>query len=233
MSDYLKIPLAIRLEAFRRNGKKQLGGGWQDENQRWHGVPQTMRQSDACWGGAVFSLGGFQCHWCENLSGYFRETGEAHKLISLRHTGWYVDHNQDEITKGMVLQLPARHGQTLFLAACTDPWNSNAGVVEQYLYRDKATAARVADKLAERYAEDSREHDLKFQAEQQIEELQAAIHANRARIRELVAGIRRSVLDTIVCTEMRATIRRLRSECAAHRRRIAKIEDQPWILLNH
>ena len=173
-----------------------------------------------------------RCRWAEDLSGYFRNVKPAHEIIRLGHKGWYVNAiHQDETTEGLVLQLPARHGQTLFMAACSDPWNDNSGIVEQYLYDDADTAARSADGLAENYAETCREDDLKQTAERDIEDLQNEIKEARERIRELIAGIRRSTLDTVVCDEMRRSIRRLRSQCESKRARSTKLQEEPECLL--
>lgn len=233
MTDYLKIPLAKRLDAFRRNGKRDLGGGWHDENKKWHWVPQSMRESGGCWGSEAFMVGSDNCRWCEDLDGYFRNVKDADDIIRLRHTGWYVDHFQDETTHGIVLQLPARNRNTLFMSACSDPWNKNAGIVEQRLYDDREDCARSADGLAEYYAEFCREDDLKQAAEHDMEELREEIKKNRAHIKQLVAGIRESQLAPAVCDEMRRTIRTLRQECRDAIDRIAKIEAEPWIVLPH
>lgn len=234
MSDYLRIPLPKRLEAFRRANKEHLGGGWHTDKQhepgkkKWHWVPQGFRDANGCWGGAAFEVGSDTCKWCENLTGYFRNVTDAHDLIRLGHTGWYVDIRNDETTKGQVLQLPARHGKTLFMAACTDPCNANTGIVELCLYDDKDTAARGADQLAERYGEDCREDDLKSHAEAHIEELKQEITDTRTHIKELVAGLRESKLAKVVCDEMRSTIRKLRSTVRSKKARIERITDEPW-----
>lgn len=229
MKIYFKIPLAERLAAFKRNEPRKLGGHWTDENQKWHYVPDNTIQDSRF--GAAFKIGSFNCRWCEDVSGHFRETDFADKIVRLNHRGWFVDNFQSETTRGQVLQLPARHGQTLFMAACTDPCNPNCAVVEIYLYDNKEDAARAADLLAERYAEDSREGDLKQMAKDNIAELKSAIINTRKQIKELLAGIRQSNVADVVCKQLRADVRRLRAEVQQNLERIQNIESNPYILI--
>jgi hypothetical protein len=232
MSNYLNTPLSKRLEAFRRNECKSLGGGWHTHeygNKRWHWVPHGFSTTPDF--GATFKVGCYECRWCENISGHFRETGEAHEIIRLNHRGWFVDNFQHSTTRGMVLQLAARQGKNLYLATCSDPWNKNSGIIELCFYDEKEDAARAADGLAECYAEDSREDDLKMLVETEIASLKDSIAELRQRIRSLVAGIRQSKVADIVCEQLRCDIRRLRREVRQKLARIEKIQAEPWVLI--
>ena len=119
------------------------------------------------------------------------------------------------------------------MAALSDPWNKNCGIIELHLYDDADTAARCADSMAETYAETCREDDLKQTAEHDIEELKQEIADTREHISELVDGLRQSKLATVVCEEMRRTIKRLRQDMRKAKARIEKLTDEPWILLHH
>lgn len=141
----------------------------------------------AGWGGAPFD----GLRWHESPEVPFRFVGLAHKLARLgRHTGWYMDPDcMGEVARGVVYQLP--HGRG-FLAGIADPYNAddtgrgpamlqcdNAGFVQKFnVYNTAEDAARVADRLAEIYAEREREYQerewRKERAEdaaQEIEEL--------------------------------------------------------------
>jgi len=236
MSDYLNIPLFKRLKAFRQNkqdGRPQgLGGGWHDENKKWHWVPHGFSTTPDF--GSPFQTKWWpsaKTRWCENLSGHFRETGKAHELIRLNYKGWFVDNFQDSSTRGLVLQLPSRKGKSLYLAACTDPWNKNCGIVEMCFYDEKEEAARAADQLAECYAEDAREDDLKQLAESEIAQLKTSIKSTRKHIRTLVTGIRQSKVSTVVCQQLRNDVRRLRQQVREQLARIQKIQSEPWVLI--
>lgn len=232
MSNYLDHSLTKRLEAFRRNTRTctpSLGGGWHDEHKKWHWVPQGFStHSDF---GAPFQVGCYNCRWCENVSGHFRECGHADEIIRLGHRGWFVDNFQDSTTRGIVLQLPARHGKSIYLAACSDPWNKNCAIVEICFHDEKEDAARAADGLAERYAEDSREDDLKQLAETEIASLENSVKGIRKQIRSLTAGIRQSSVPPIVCDQLRSDIRALRREVREKLARIEQIKADPSILI--
>jgi hypothetical protein len=229
MSDYFKIPLRQRLEAFHHNGKKCLGGEWFDGRKQWHWIPKSL-SATGCWDGRVFNFGGNACRWCSDLSGYFRNLTEVKKIIQLRHTGWYVDCDQNETTRGLVLQLAGRKPR--FMAACSDPWNDNSAIVAQSLFGDSEPCARSADRLAECFADGCREDALNQTAEYRIAQLRDEIAQTRERIRELIGGIRQSQLAPPVCDEMRASIRRLRAECQAAIARVARIQAHPEILVS-
>ncbi|HEV2327622.1 MAG TPA: hypothetical protein VGY56_02410 [Verrucomicrobiae bacterium] len=229
MSNYLNTPLSKRLAAFRRNNCQSLGGGWHDDTKRWHWVPQGFSTTPDF--GGRFEVGGYNCRWCENVSGHFRECGDADRIIRLRHRGWFVDNFQDSTTRGMVLQLPARKGKTLYLAACSDPWNKNCAIIEMYFYDEKEDAARAADGLAERYAENSREGDLEQLAETEIASLENSIKETRQQIRALLAGIRQSTVAGVVCNQLSLDIISLRREVRQKLARIEKIKADPSVLI--
>lgn len=95
----------------------------------------------------------------------------ASDIVHLKHCGWYVDEDCGETTVGIVLRLSHKRG---FLAGCSDSWNGDAPecscMVEDYVYDSEDIAARAADQIAERYAEQCREDDEKFREEQRIAE---------------------------------------------------------------
>lgn len=155
----------------------------------------------------------------------------AHKIVRLRHTGWFTDYDQLDTTHGLVLQLPVRAQKERYMAACSDPWNDHSAMVIQSLYDDSTACAKAADRLAERFAENCREDALTHSLENCIADLKDEIQQSRERIRELIAGIRQSQLSPPVCDEMRASIRRLRADCQAATTRIARIQANPELLV--
>jgi hypothetical protein len=191
--------------------------------------------------------------YCDNVSAYFRESGDAHKIISLRHTGWYVTNDCDEVTRGIVLQIPARHGVAQYVAAYTDPWNDNAASVD--LTETHATpegAARAANSLASSYAELCRDDDAKFQAEQQIESAKESIAVARAEHSELCAEMRRAQrvqfdlltpgdmpparlterAPSAICKALRKQLEQLRDHVTDEIKKIRERRDNPWSAIN-
>ena len=252
--EYLSIPHKTRMRVWLDNKKERLGGGFHTPpypevrtaadykvKRVWTWVPngvstgysekpidqlEKLRAScQGCWGGTEFDMAGYKCRWCEDLEGYFRK-------VTKHATGWYTRCNDyDEVTNGIVLTLPNRNGKQQFMIGCTDPHNEGTGIVEQEIYYDEFEAAGCADRLAERSAEMDREDDLKQRAEQAVEDIKGDIKDVRTHIKELVAGLRTSVLSDTVCKEMRKTLKGYRESVRTKIARIRKIEDEPWCLL--
>lgn len=229
MKNYFNIPILERLFAFKQNDPRKLGGHWLDSQKNFHYIPDRTTNGGVF--GAGFQVGSRNCRWCEDVSGHFRETAFADKIIRLDHTGWYVDNFQNETTRGQVLQLPARNGKPVYMAACTDPCNNNCAIVEMYCYDDKDTAAREANRLAELYAEDARRDDLQQTAEAETEELKMRIENLRQEIRKLVAGIRLSKVHEVVCQQLRKDIHQKRQQVRSNLQRVEAIKKNPYILI--
>jgi hypothetical protein len=192
--------------------------------------------------------------YCDNVNAHFREAGDAHKIISLRHTGWYVNQFCDETTRGIVLQIPARHGVAQYVAAYTDPWNDNAASVD--LTETHATpeqAARAANSLASRYSELCRDDDAKQQAEQDIESAKESIAVARAEHSELCAEMRRAQrvqfdlltpgdlpparlterAPSAICKALRKQLEQLRNEVVREIKTIRERRDNPWTAVSN
>jgi hypothetical protein len=119
-----------------------------------------------------------------------------------------------------------------YFAAVRDPCNEGCAIVDFGAATDDATeAARDAHALAERYAEDCREDDAKFQCEQQIEQacddIRMARRKHSALIREwLAADVGEFVLVDNALSDACAALRRQVSK--AHKR-IKLLRNEPWL----
>ncbi len=98
---------------------------------------------------------GLRWEWCDEVSG-------SH----IRHTGWFSDDFQDQTIRGIVMRLP--HGRG-FLAG----WSMGKGMasnLEYYVWDDAVDCARAADQMADRAAEDQREHEAREREEEGADE---------------------------------------------------------------
>jgi len=111
--------------------------------------------------------------WVENVACGLRFVGAAHDIIRLRHTGYYIDNYQDETVHGEVYQLPAaRDGSPRYVPAVNDPNNDGCACLDFHsISDDKEDAARLADGMAENWAEREREYQAKEDEERRIEEI--------------------------------------------------------------
>lgn len=127
----------------------------------------------------------------ENASKGLRFVGIAHELMRLNHTGWYMDGWQEDVCHGVVYQLPARDGAAQYVPGVDDPCNDDCACLDFHsVTDDKEDAARMADSMAESWAEDAREARAKDDAEQRLEEIESEIHDQYAAFRQVAAEIR-------------------------------------------
>jgi hypothetical protein len=129
----------------------------------------------------------------------------AHDVIRLRHKGWWVDNEQDATTHGVVFRLPSGRG---FLAGYTCPWEDDNDNVELTVYDDEETAARVADQMAERYAEICRHDEEMERLKVEAEELPEIIRLTSVEIRDLVSELKFNNVPPHCATAAREKIAR-------------------------
>lgn len=107
------------------------------------------------------------------------------------HTGWFTNEEGESSrdgsgkARGIVVELPARPGfaDGVFLAGYL--WGDNGErVLWPDCFNDNHEAARYADGYAEAFAEDQREHDIKFNEARRIEEKE---ERKTQRLRECLA----------------------------------------------
>ena len=176
--------------------------------------------------GTPHQSGGYWLRWSETPETWSDLKGRADEILSLRHSGWYVDSSQDEAQFGIVREVKTAKGPR-YLACVSDPFNGDKkgnGPCRIECHEDgspmwyacEQEAARNADGAAEASAEEMREHDERWQerqtAEEEAEEAVGTIKTARKEARELIAGIRQSTLAPSLCQRMRREVARLREE---------------------
>lgn len=175
-----------------------------------------------------------QKRWVEDVQAAgLRFVGYADEVVSLRHTGWFTDDQQGDKYRGAVWQLPARNGESLFVYGYEDGCNPGSALIDFDVTNDKGDAARWADGMAERDAEDAREWYAKDQAEQQVAELAESIVETRADVRRLLAERRQlkrqGLENAAVCELFAERVGRLLGEVKEHKARIAALNDNFWL----
>jgi hypothetical protein len=186
--------------------------------------------------------------WCEALDSVFRVTlarDVENVPRSLKHDGYYTDNQQDSATQALVLSLT--HGR--FLAGITAPYDDNCGMVDvRQVYTSELDAARAADSIAARYAEDCRDGDAKQLAEMDIESAHDVIALARAEHSQLAKEMRAAtrvqfdLLDasyvppghllarepSAICTALRKQLRALRDDVASAIKTIKARRENYW-----
>lgn len=127
-----------------------------------------------------------------------RDCGDATEIINARHNGWFVD-DYGNVAKGAVyrwgryyipaIRDPDNDGPIMILwgarIACADgreDASEDNGALKQ--------AAGIADGVAERFAEEQREHDAAFRAGARWGELKAENSEARKKALALIADIK-------------------------------------------
>lgn len=180
--------------------------------------------------------------WVENASDGLRFVGEAHKIRGsgngnlpyfdralVDHTGWFIDHFQDQTVCGVVYQLPAsRKGESRYLPGVSDAYNDDCAVIDFHSVTDDLTdAIRWADSMAEHYAEAEREYQEKQAREDRAEEIAEEIKTEFADFKLLCREIRANCDKVTGLVEVRKLIhreyRRVRSNVRKLRRELAEV----------
>ena len=151
--------------------------------------------------------------WIENAGRGLRLVGFADEIYrGIDHKGWYTrEDDMDETLRGIVYQLPARHGVEQYVHGYADPCNEGAAYLCFDLDDDKEQAARNADRVAEIFAEEQRDYNAAWDAGNRATELEREAAEQRAHIlslREEIKDARAVSRDTMptICATLRAEI---------------------------
>lgn len=122
---------------------------------------------------------GLRWSWCDEVEGIGRR---------IDHKGWFCDDFQDQTIRGIVFRLPRGRG---FLAG----WSMGghmASTLDYNVIEDEVDAARRANDMAERAAEDEREYQTKENARMQADELRDTIRSLRTERRSLIREMKQA-----------------------------------------
>jgi len=230
-----------RLEQYRREaatGKWVRPLTWRDTRHHhpspW-GAPRPSNARGAR--GQIYS---------DSLNQYGNDLGTAHSLFPrlIEGDGWYADNWQNALIVGHVVKLRSPRG-TLYIPATrntdcdgTTHYLADAERVPRGASEDEhdnacREAARSADHYAEREAEEAREDDAKWQAEQQIEMARARIHEINQQALALLAETKpartkKPAYGPAVCEALRTRVRALLADRARQFSIIGEREANYW-----
>lgn len=183
------------MRARRRFNKAQLCGAWHE-----------VRGAD-------------HARWCENPAAIgLRFVGHSDDIVRLGHKGWLTDEAgwNGETLRGVVYQLPSRHGRCMYVYGHSDPNGEAAALLCFDLDADsKEQAARMADQIAEWAAETEREYQDKCRAAYDYRDTQARIREIRYRHSYLIRALPHAGDDASgarMRAELRSSVDALRRE---------------------
>lgn len=162
-----------------------------------------------------------------NLS-FIRNLKEAHKVINLRHTGWYADNHMDMLYVGVVAQLAGHKGDERWLAGYEDKEAGNYTFDLSCTYDEASSAAYAADSMAEHDAEESRDFYAKDAAERDIAEARAEIHQINQEALKLLREAKGKTFTPAVCSAVKAAMHGFLADRQAQFKIIADREHDYW-----
>ena len=131
------------------------GGIWQGLED----MPRHARPSD-------------RAYYCDSWPAGLRYVGSAYDVSQAEssrrvdHTGWYTDSFCDGKLSGHVLQLPGKDRKCCYIPGVLHSDWDGVTIYPLDMYDNALDAACAADGHAERQAENEREYNAKWQAEQ-------------------------------------------------------------------
>lgn len=167
-----------------------------------------------------------------------REIGRADNVAtaagyprSIEHSGWYTrEEDYGETVAGYVLQLPARNGKPVYIPGIA--WTDCDGVTLYPLdqYEEPLDAAKAADGIAERVAEESREYDSAWQLGSRYARLGEELEQSRKAALELMAEMKplRRAADgpPAICSALRAQLQGFINEARDARKERAELRGE-------
>ena len=204
----------------------------------WHDIAREERARKRLkvpsWN-PVFHHGASVRRWCEDVSasGLRIECENATEKVNGRFTGYYCDGWESEVTHGIVVRLPGGRG---FLAGYVDPCNEGAACFDMEIAPDADTAARWADRMAERYAEDERDHAEAYRKGADYADLSDELRQTQQRRAAAILDARARRLNRRESAAWRALKAALRADrdtiARLKRERVELADDVPWNLLD-
>jgi hypothetical protein len=179
--------------------------------------------------GAGFKVGSSLCRWIDSPEDYgLREAGRADSLCrSIKHTGWYLseDNETGETAFGVVFRLPARKGQSIFVAGYRTSYDDSGAAVCFESTEDETQAAQWSDHIAEILAEKERDYNTAWQAGSRYSGYGSDISAIRQDILALCKDIKESgrSFRSAVCKTLRESISSKLQEIDRLRRKRAQL----------
>lgn len=144
--------------------------------------------------GAPFKVGSSVCRRVErpediglSLVGFADEVASR----SVEHRGWYLnDDYSHELARGVVYETRGKHRH--LIAGMADPNNDGPAILEfvPLDHDDTIGAAHSADAIAERYAENERDHNRAWIARFKYEDLGEEVKQNRSSVLALIGEIK-------------------------------------------
>ena len=148
----------------------------------------------------------------------------ADKIANLQHKGHYADAFQGETYRGIVIQISAHNGEARYLAGYVESQGDFVLIERDTVWTDQLGAAHRADQLAERNAEESREHDSAWQAGSQYASNLSDIKTSRREALAILQS-RKAIADPVARQALADRVQSLIDDIAKLRAENVELKD--------
>jgi hypothetical protein len=168
------------------------------------------------------------------------KVADAHELVNLRHTGYWVSHFA--LIRGAVVCLKTSRGAYYIPATYCTEWDGitlhmkNAEIVPKGSDNDahtsaKCEAALFSNECARYEAERANEDDKKYRAEEKVRELREELEQTRTGVRDLIREIKaHGAFSPAICATLRRTLRDERERVRDLRAGVQELTAYPWMI---
>lgn len=224
----IKAGSKARLQKYREEAatsKHEAGKNWRYWVRKIFDTPNNVRQDGMIFSDSIDQYG------CEVADDTLRNR-------VLCHGGWYCDSFQSGLFVPTVTKMRTPRG-TLYIPAsyCTE-WDGTTHYIGDAVlvpkgedWHDDAIkdALRYADHHCEREAEESREYQAKDQAEYEISECRAEIHAINKSALALIREAKGQQFSPVICDALLNTLQSMLRERSDKFSRIAELQENFWL----
>jgi hypothetical protein len=240
--------LEIRMLQYRNEAKKR-NGVYPNELITWkqarNEYPMNETRPDALKKPAYFGRAllaqkdALYLDAFEDMPGYIEEPKDADKCCRMDYNGWYTDDFQSDTLIPVVVSIrhpqkinPENESHIFYMAGTKHSSWDGVTVYTCELFEEERAAARRADQIAEKEAEQYREEDQKFQAEEKIGELKTEYHELNKEALTVIkdarnaSGIFPASICELIKSKLDETLQRKRDIL----RSVKELTNRPWML---
>jgi hypothetical protein len=177
----------------------------------------------------------------KDMPGYVAEPKDADKCCRMDYTGWFTTEDgwTGETLIGVVVSIrhpqkinPETEGHIFYMAGTKHSDWDGVTVYTGELFEEERAAARRADQIAEREAEQCREEDQKYQAQEKIAELKKEFHELNVQALEVIKDARNAsgLFPASICELIKSKLDETLERKRDILRGVKELTDTPWIV---
>ena len=177
----------------------------------------------------------------EDMPGYIEEPKDADKCCQMDYNGWYTSEDgwTGETLIPVVVSIrhpqkinPENESHIFYIAGTKHSDWDGVMVYTDELFECEGDAARRADRIAEEEAEQCREDDQEYQAEQKIKKLKTEYHELNTKALKVIKDARNAsgIFPASICKLIKSKLDETLERKRDILRGVKELTDSPWTL---